>query len=565
MTSAVRWIALAGIVLVALVLRTYDLDRRPMHADEANQAVKTGELIESGTYAFDAHDHHGPTLYFAALPVAWIRGQHTLASLTETTVRIVPALFGTLAVLAVAGIGGVRNRGVALLAAALLAVSPPAVYYSRYYIQEMLLVAFTLWAVIAGSQWWRTRQTRWAVATGTAVGLMLATKESAIVLVVAAAIAALSTEKWARGRSDAAGATHETSASTAAGARPMRWSDVLLGITALVVVAALLYSSFGRDPGGVWRALLAPLGGLHRAVVEPRGHEKPWRYYLQLLTWNRSGGLVFEQVLFSTLAVMGVIAAFVRRENRWAQGAALYVAVVLVALSIAPYKTPWNVIHVLPPMAFLGGYGLVTVVRLRTGRLVAAAFAFLTFATLLSQVRLVAFRRAADERNPYAYVHSSPDVLKYRPLAEAALAADPGAPIRVISEEYWPLPWYLRGLPRIGYWTSPPADCDGALVIASADLAPTVAARLHGPHHQKYLGLRPGFVCVVFTPEPPKSPPAPTRGILLLSNPSGPSRRLRPGRGLGHEYASKSDGMLTPRNLPVRTSASFARRSLRSP
>jgi hypothetical protein len=40
------------------------------------------------------HDHHGPTLYYLTLPVAWLRGQHTLASLDERTLRAVPAVFG---------------------------------------------------------------------------------------------------------------------------------------------------------------------------------------------------------------------------------------------------------------------------------------------------------------------------------------------------------------------------------------------------------------------------------------------------------------------------------------
>jgi predicted membrane-bound mannosyltransferase len=112
------------------------------------------------------------------------------------------------------------------------------------------------------------------------------------------------------------------------------------------------------------------------------------------------------------------------------------------------------------------------------------------------------FLRPADARNPFAYVHSSPDVRKLRELAEAALARQPAGIIRVISEEYWPLPWYLRTVPAtsVGYWPAPPAACDGALVIASAAQAVAVRARLRGDYHESYLGLRPGFLCVVFTP-----------------------------------------------------------------
>ena len=67
-----------------------------MHHDEANQAVKFGALLERGEYRYDAHDHHGPTLYYLTLPAAWLRGQHTLASLDEWTLRGVT--------------GGVRRR-----------------------------------------------------------------------------------------------------------------------------------------------------------------------------------------------------------------------------------------------------------------------------------------------------------------------------------------------------------------------------------------------------------------------------------------------------------------------
>ena len=65
-----------------------------MHHDEANQAVKFGELLETGDYRYDRHDHHGPTLYYLTLPAAWLRGQATLASLDERTLRAVPAVFG---------------------------------------------------------------------------------------------------------------------------------------------------------------------------------------------------------------------------------------------------------------------------------------------------------------------------------------------------------------------------------------------------------------------------------------------------------------------------------------
>src|ERR1041384_8876069 len=99
LSSVLRWLPLAIVAAIAWWLRTHELDRRPMHADEANQAVKLGELLETGHYAFDPRDHHGPTLYYAAVPVAWLRGEYTLATLSETSLRLVPAIAGTAAVI----------------------------------------------------------------------------------------------------------------------------------------------------------------------------------------------------------------------------------------------------------------------------------------------------------------------------------------------------------------------------------------------------------------------------------------------------------------------------------
>lgn len=475
MPTLKSWWPLALIALTAGWLRIHDLAARPMHADEANQAVKFGALLESGRYAFDPADHHGPTLYYAALPVAWLRGQRTLAEIDETTVRLVPAFAGTIGVLLIAALAWPLGRWPALAAAALAAVSPPAVYYSRYFAQETLLVTFLLGALVCGERWWRTGRIGWIVATGVGAGLMQATKASAPLLVLAA-VGALVFAPFERPRS----------------ARP--WRDAALAAAAGLVVVVLLYSSFGTHFSGVRDALATYGRTASRLAGGNTGHEKPWWYYLRLFAWQRKGGVVFEQVVFSTLALSGIAVAIVT-QNRFLRWAAGYAVLTALLLSVLAYKTPWHAVHLVPGLAVLAAGALAAMPR----AFAPAAFA-LVLVSLSLQTRQVAFVRPADERNPFAYVHSSPDVLKFRALAEAALARSPTAPVRVISEEYWPLPWYLRGLPRVGFWSTAPADCDGALVIASAGQAAEVRARLRGEYRESFLGLRPGVVCVLFTP-----------------------------------------------------------------
>jgi predicted membrane-bound mannosyltransferase len=194
---------------------------------------------------------------------------------------------------------------------------------------------------------------------------------------------------------------------------------------------------------------------------------------------------------------MGAALSFAGR-SRLSRGALVYTVLIALALSAVPYKTPWHAVHLVPGLALLAAAALTHLPRVW----IAVLLAGMVLVLQTAQMRLAVLTRASDERNPYAYVHSSPDVLKFRALADSALQPSPDGVIRVIAGEYWPIPWYFRGLPHVGYWSAPPAVCDGALVIVSEALADEVRARLHGPYRERILGLRPGVLCVAFTPNP---------------------------------------------------------------
>lgn len=497
MLSALRaWWPLAIIAAAAVWLRTHDLAVRPMHADEANQAVKLGELLETGRYTYDPRDHHGPTLYYLALPFAWVRGETSLATLSETTVRLVPAFFGALAVVLIALLAAPVGRVTALLAAGFCALAPPLVYYGRYFIQETLLLAFTLAAFLCAREGWRRRSLGWAAAAGACAGLMQATKASAPVFIIAALLAVGPALR--AGRGSHARITPELGPARRAG--PTFIPALLVAALSALFVFVLFYSSFFTNLSGLRDAFSVYTQSGARIASGATGHEKPWWYYLQLLGWQRNGGLFFHLVPLSALAAAGAVIAFVRPAPLL-RAAVVYLLLVGAFFSALAYKTPWHVVHFLPAVALLAAGALAAIARLRTGKFAAIAFAIVTGGSLYQQTALTSFKRPADARNPFAYVHSGPDVLKFRPLADAARATSPAAPIRVIAEEYWPLPWYFRGLDNVGYWPAPPEDCDGALVITSPALGAAVRAKLRGNYRESVLGLRPGVLCIVFTAE----------------------------------------------------------------
>ena len=144
-----------------------------MHCDEANQAVKAG----TGVYHYDSHDHHGPSLYWLTLPALRLQGVSCLAASNAADYRIVPVVFGAALVLLLLLLSDGLGRGAIISAALLTAISPAMVYYSRYYIQEMLLVFFTTALICCGWRYFRSGRIGWAIGAGAMLGLMHATKE----------------------------------------------------------------------------------------------------------------------------------------------------------------------------------------------------------------------------------------------------------------------------------------------------------------------------------------------------------------------------------------------------
>ena len=169
-----------------------------MHHDEANQAIKFGALLERGEYAYDAYDHHGPTLYYLTLPVAWLRGQATLAATDEWTLRGVPVAFGAATILLLPLLAAGIGRTAVVAAALLMAVSPAMVFYSRMYIQESMFACFALAFAIALGRATTEGGRQWPMLAGIAAGLAVATKETAVI-VLPASLAACALAWWSLG------------------------------------------------------------------------------------------------------------------------------------------------------------------------------------------------------------------------------------------------------------------------------------------------------------------------------------------------------------------------------
>src|SRR5581483_2552140 len=82
---------------------------------------------------------------------------------------------------------------------------------------------------------------------------------------------------------------------------------IALALFAAIATAALFYSSFLTHVAGLDDALAVYGLGATRLAGGASGHEKPWWYYAWLFGWHRAGGLVWQQLLFSLLALAGLV------------------------------------------------------------------------------------------------------------------------------------------------------------------------------------------------------------------------------------------------------------------
>ena len=474
-----RWLlaSLALLLGLGLGLRAPRLTLRPMHNDEGVNAMKFGGLYANHTYKYNPDEFHGPSLPYLTLPAAWLQGGGDFDHFTEATYRSVTVVFGLALIFLLIPLARDFGPAETLWAAALIAISPAMVFYSRYYIHEMLLVFFTALTFVCAWRCAHSGRVLWAVAGGIGLGLMYATKET-FVFAVAAMLLALGTSMlWGRGREGGV-----------PGFQPRwKWLHFVAGLAAAAVTAIVFFSSFFSNAAGPMDAVRTYLPWVRRAGGATE-HVHPWKFYFErLLFVHVPGGPYWSEGLIVALALVGFVAALARREPRptlLLRLIAFYTFWLTLIYTLLPYKTPWCLLGFYHGMILLAGAGAALLWRVcRTTGLKAALAVVLTagIANLCWQSYLENF--AFDSRGvpycdsaktPYVYSQTLPDALRLVDTLEALARVSPqgyGTVVEVMSPaSYWPLPWYLRRFQNVGYWDKIPDQPPSPIMIVSSEL-----------------------------------------------------------------------------------------------
>jgi uncharacterized protein (TIGR03663 family) len=479
-----------------------------MHCDEAVGAVKFGRLLEEGHYQYNPHQYHGPTLNYLSLVPAWLTGAGKLVEVSESALRMVPVFFGIVLVLMVFFLADGLGK-LAVTCAAILTT----VFYSRYYIHEMLLVCFTFAVIVCVWRYIQSKNIIWVILAGMFLGLSHATKETFIIVLgsmLAAGLAVLVMRRQGGSASN-----------TAKAIKPLH---IFAAVAAAAIVSVLFHSSFFTNSAGVLDSVRAYIPYFTRAGGDGL-HRHPWYYYLRmLLWWQYADGPIWSEAFIVLLACVGFFTAMRRKPTAGVNPHLLafigfYTVVMTVVYSVIPYKTPWCVLGFLNGMILLAGVGAGVLIKAAPTirwRVVVGLLLIVGAGHLAWQAYLGSYKFYADSRNPYVYAHPTEDVVTIAQRVRQLAKVHPDGSdmyIQVIcpDDDYWPLPWYLRSLANVGWFNRVDEDVPAASVIIASptveqallkrlyELPPPGQRQLYVPLFDGYMQLRPqvellGFV-----------------------------------------------------------------------
>ncbi|HEY4376596.1 MAG TPA: flippase activity-associated protein Agl23 [Acidimicrobiales bacterium] len=487
-----RW-GLLAIVVVAGVARFVSLGARPMHHDESIDAWFSWQIAHGRPYHYDPV-YHGPMRFYATAALFHLLGE------SETTARVLAASCGT----AIVAVVGLTRRWLgtigSLAAAAMVAVSPSMLYFSRFGREDtpMALLELGLLVVVMA---WLTRPTKWhPVIAGALLAAAFAVKETSFIVV--AVTGSFLVVVWLvdvrRGRrarragepsADPAEPAGPASRSVLAGGlRTPGWRWWLLGAAAFALVFGAAFSVGFTHPGGIADGVTRGIRYWLSQQPVNRGAQ-PWPFYLVLLA-----GYEWPIVL---LAVGGLVAA-VRRFDP-ARTLVAWVAVANLAIySWASERFPWLVIHPLLPLILLAGIAVQAIWDSRArfaarAHPVLALVGPLAIAALALLAQPVVYAHPNDPRELMVAVQTGPEVPRLRDrIARIEAAAPKGHPPRIVVDTQesitWPWAWYLRNFP-VAYEDlhAHPETARGAdIVIAATDDVAALAPPASGWRSELY-------------------------------------------------------------------------------
>jgi uncharacterized protein (TIGR03663 family) len=466
-SAEINWMPWA-IIALAAILRLLFLGMKPPHFDEGINGWFVDQMVKNGFYRYDPTNYHGPLHFYVLFLSETLLGRNIWALRLPVVFVSIACVYLTMKFEPFVG------RNVSRLAALAMAVSPGFVFYGRYSIHEIWLQLFTMLFILGLIGLWRRGTSNYLWCLGMGLAGMVLTKETYIIHVACAVLAAFVT--WM---------SHLLNRVPNVRPAPQTWTylDFLMVVAVGAAVTIFFYSGTFFNWPGV-KGLYLTFETWFKTGQNGNGHEKPWRYWLELI--GRYELAVVFGLLFS------LYAPFIK--NISLRYLAVYGVGCLAAYSIVHYKTPWCIIAFIWPLFFVFGAVLLIVpikYRLATN----ISLGLVLWASLITSIRLNFFRCSTFEE-PYVYVQTYNDIYKLtRPLLTLAKRDPTNYQMvgHLIRGSTYPFPWILGDFTKVGYYEAGnmPQQVDGDFLIVQQDKIEEVERKMQGSYFTEPLTIRP--------------------------------------------------------------------------
>src|SRR5690606_13920526 len=150
------------------------------------------------------------------------------------------------------------------------------------------------------------------------------------------------------------------------------------------------------------------------------------------------------------------------------------------------YKTPWLILSMLWPLAFVFGFTFDYVSKRKRFKFVYGVIALTALGVMYATMWRLNFRDFVNEREPYVYVQSTMQLKRVTDLVQARLREFPEdltMRVLVLVRDPWPLPWIFSGFPGLAYGRAHDANLDrGAVILIDAEDKDVIETRLKGKY-----------------------------------------------------------------------------------
>ncbi len=261
--EALLW---TGVTMFTLITRFWDLGSRAYNHDESLHTLYSWYLYQGRGYIHDPM-MHGPFQFHVNSLLFFLFGD------TDYSGRMLPAIFGVLAVITPLFMRRWLGRVGALLCAAAIAIAPDIMYYSRFARNDIYHAVWSLLAIIGLFGFIATRKGRYFILGAAAISLMWATKEVVFIFGFSAftfLLIVFMLEWFGKGNFGLLAAL-----------RTLDLTTILVALSIALAIFVVLYTTFFTNPNGL---VTGAVGAIQYwlAQQDVKRGDQPWYYYLIL-------------------------------------------------------------------------------------------------------------------------------------------------------------------------------------------------------------------------------------------------------------------------------------------